>query len=110
MIYFFLLTFYKREDNIMNNRTVKKAALLAIESCGDYLSTEEIYNRVLSWYINTDVTDIETLAACAIRGYYYPKATYKEMLNAKEMFFPSLLNDNISIIQIESAQRDSIWM
>ena len=50
------------------------------------------------------------LAACALMGKdWYPGATYQDMLDAKEQWFPQNPYDEISIWEIEAAQHDAMW-
>lgn len=72
--------------------TVEAAVTLAMktfETNHIVSDTECIRQRVYSWYSHSDVTDPEILAACAIEGWWYPTATYQDMLNMKEEWFPS---------------------
>lgn len=72
--------------------------------------TNSIRSRVYSWYEHSDVTDPEILAACALSGKdWYPAATYKDMLEAYEYWFPSDPYENIPIWEIEAAQHDEFW-
>ena len=72
-------------------------------------NTECIRNRVYSWYSHSDVTDPEMLAACALLGTdWFPEATYKMMVDAKNYWFPKNPYDEISIWEIEAAQHDTI--
>ena len=72
--------------------------------------TNSIYKRVLSWYNNSDVVDPEMLAACALLGTdWFPEATYKMMVDAKNYWFPQDNYDEISIGEIEAAQHDTMW-
>lgn len=71
---------------------------------------KSVVNRVYSWYSHSDVTDPEILAACALMGKdWFPGATYQDMLDAKEWWFPKNPYDEISIWEIEAAQHDTIW-
>ena len=66
-------------------------------------NTESIRTRVYSWYNNSDVTDPEILAACALEGKdWYPGATYQDMLDAKNYWFPKNLYDEVPIWEIEA--------
>lgn len=93
--------------------TVEEAVSLAMKTfeANHIISdTECIRQRVYSWYSHSDVTDPEILAACAIEGWWWPAATYQDMLDAKEEWFPKNIYDEISIWEIESAQHDlSFW-
>jgi len=93
--------------------TVEAAVALVIENLkANHMkyNTEHIYNRIYSWYNHSDVTDPEILAACALMGKdWYPGATYQDMLDAKEWWFPQNPYDEISIREIEAAQHDSVW-
>ncbi len=72
--------------------------------------TKCIRNRVYDWYNNSDVTDPEMLAACALEGIdWFPGATYKLMLEMKERWFPKDPYDEIFIGDIEMAQADMAW-
>lgn len=65
--------------------------------------TASVRNRVYSWYNNSDVTDPEILAACALEGKdWYPGATYQDMLDAKNYWFPKNPYDEIPIWEIEA--------
>ena len=73
-------------------------------------NTECIRNRVYSWYSHSDITDPEVLAACALEGKdWYPEARYEDMLAAKDLWFPVDPGMEISIWEIEAAQRDIMW-
>lgn len=93
--------------------TVENAVTLVIEILETNhiaSNTDAIRNKVYSWYTHSDVTDSEILAACALEGKdWYPGATYQDMLNAKNWWFPQNPYDEISIWEIEAAQHDSIW-
>jgi hypothetical protein len=66
-------------------------------------NTESIRARVYGWYNNSDVTDPEILAACALEGKdWYPGATYQDMLDAKNYWFPKNLYDEVPIWEIEA--------
>lgn len=93
--------------------TVEAAVALVIEnleanriSC----NTECIRNRVLSWYNHSDIVDVEMLAGCTLMGRdWFPDATYQYMIDAKNWWFPQDPYNEISIWEIEAAQRDAIW-
>lgn len=71
--------------------------------------TESIANIIYDWYSHSDVTDPEILAACALEGIKWrPGATYQEMLEIKDFWFPAVSTD-ISIWEIEQAQHDFCW-
>ena len=93
--------------------TVENAVALVVENLeANHIAcnTECIRNRVYSWYNHSDVTDPEMLAACALMGKdWYPGATYQDMLDAKEWWFPKNPYDEISIWEIEAAQHDAMW-
>lgn len=93
--------------------TVEAAVSLAIEILETNhipSNTAALRNRIYTWYSHSDVTDPETLAACALEGKdWYPGATYQDMLNAKNWWFPQNSYDEISIWEIEAANHDSIW-
>lgn len=73
--------------------------------------TESIRARVYSWYNNSDVTDSEMLAACALEGMdWFPGASYKTMLEVKERWFPKNPYDEIFIKDIEIAQLIETWL
>lgn len=92
---------------------VEAAIVLVIENLEvNHIScdTESIRNRVYSWYSNSDVTDPEILAACALEGKdWFPGATYQQMLNAKEQWFLQNPYEEFSIWEIEAAQHDMMW-
>lgn len=74
--------------------TVENAVNLVIETleakhiCSD---SDSIRKRVYSWYNNSDVTDPQMLAACALEGKdWFPGATYEYMERAKEFWFPAI--------------------
>ena len=46
-----------------------------------------IYDRVYSWYVNTDITDPLMLAACAMEYGLYCYLSYNEMEATKEKYF-----------------------
>lgn len=93
--------------------TVEAAVVLVVdyyEANHITCNTDFIRNRVYSWYSHSDVTDPEMLAACALMEKdWYPGATYQDMLNAKEWWFPQSPYDEISIGEIEAAQHDAMW-
>lgn len=93
--------------------TVEAAVQLVIENLeANHIisNTESIRNRVYSWYTHSDVTDPEVLAACALEGKdWYPGARYEDMLAAKDLWFPVDYGMEISIWEIEAAQRDIMW-
>lgn len=95
--------------------TVEKAVKLAVDILEiNHImdSTENIRARVYSWYENSDVTDPEVLAACALMGIkWFPEATYETMINAKEYWFPTepYYYNETSIWDIEAAQQDILW-
>ena len=90
--------------------TAEKAIELAIyhfEINGISVDTGSICHRIYGWYNNTDVTDSEMLAACAIEGIdWSPNATYQLMIEAKDRWFPQEPFYNIPIWDIETAQYD----
>ena len=96
-----------------NYATVEKAVSLVVENLeANYITcnTDCIRDRVYSWYNNSDVTDPEVLAACALTGEnWHPGVTYQDMLDAKEWWFPQNPYDNIAIWEIEDALRDAMW-
>ena len=93
--------------------TVEEALVLAIELLdANYMSYDikQVRNRIYSWYSHSDVTDPEMLAACALNGEdWFLGATYEDMLDAKNYWFPADPKNEISIWEIESAQRDTAW-
>ena len=93
--------------------TVEKAVQLVIDNLeANHMVSDSnsIRQRVYSWYNHSDVTDPQILAACALEGKdWFPGATYKDMLIAKEMWFPQDTYNNISIWEIEAAQYDMFW-
>ena len=93
--------------------TVDMAVTMVFENFeANHITYDEksVINRVYSWYSHSDVTDPEILAACALMGKdWFPGATYQDMLDAKEWWFPKNPYDEISIWEIEAAQHDTIW-
>jgi len=93
--------------------TVEAAVVLAVETLETNhitCNTECIRAKVYSWYNNSDVTDPEVLAACALEGMdWFPGATYKLMLEMKERWFPKDPYDEIFIGDIEMSQKDTQW-
>lgn len=93
--------------------TVDAAANLAIEILeANHVScdSDSIYRRVFSWYVHSDVTDPEILAACALTEKdWYPEATYEDMIAAKEYWFPQNPYENIFVGENESVQNDELW-
>lgn len=79
------------------------------EFSGRVETTENIRNRVLDWYNNTDVTDVEMIAAAALHGSYSPSISYKDLTAAKEYYFPSEPN-KYSVGDFEKSYRDCLWM
>jgi len=56
---------------------------------GEIENSKTVFDRVTSWYDNTDVTDPEILAACALMGKsFYAGVTYADMLTARDYWFP----------------------
>ena len=81
-----------------------------LEANGIMSDTNSIRNRVLSWYIHSDIVDAEMLAGCALMGRdWFPGATYQYMIDAKNWWFPQDPYNEISIWEIEAAQHDAIW-
>lgn len=80
-----------------NYSTVEMAVRLVIENLeANHITetTDTIRARVYSWYNHSDIADPEVLAACALEGKsWYPGATYQQMLDAKEQWFPHFSND-----------------
>lgn len=93
--------------------TVDMAVTMVFENFeANHITYDEksVVNRVYSWYSHSDVTDPEILAACALMGKdWFPGATYQDMLDAKEWWFPKNPYNEISIWEIETAQRDIMW-
>ena len=93
--------------------TVENAVKIAIdifEAEHILVTTDSIRNTIYDWYEHTDVTDPEVLAACAIEGFrWYPGATYQEMLEIRDHWFPQDPYNEISIWDIEAAQYDMFW-
>ena len=93
--------------------TVDMAVTMVFENFeANHITYDEksVVNRVYSWYSHSDVTDPEILAACALMGKdWFPGATYQDMLDAKEWWFPKNPYNEISIWEIEAAQHDTIW-
>ncbi len=92
---------------------VEQATNLAIQLFeANYITINyaSVKDCVFSWYNNTDITDPEILAACALEGKnWFPGATYQQMLDAKEQWFPQNPYEEFSIWEIEAAQYDMIW-
>lgn len=92
--------------------TVEKAVDLVVrllEANNVTETNDTIRARVYDWYIHSDVTDPEVLAACALEGKWHPGTSYAEMLDYKEWWFPTDLYNEISIWEIEEAQHDALW-
>ena len=93
--------------------TVEAAVILVIdyyEANHITCNTDFIRNRVYSWYSHSDVTDPEILAACTLLGIdWFPEATYKMMVEAKNYWFPQDIENEFSIWEIEAAQHDAMW-
>ena len=71
--------------------------------------SECIRQRVYSWYSHSDVTDPEILAACAIEGWWYPAATYDDMLMMKEGWFPEDPYEEVHSWGFTTASYDMVW-
>ena len=79
--------------------TVKHAIDLVIDTLehnNKHIPYECIYERVQNWYNNTDVTDPEILAGCALFCDFYKDVTYADMLYMKEWWFPTEEEENYS--------------
>lgn len=74
-----------------NYTTVEAAVALVVENFEInhiVCDTKCIRNRIYSWYENSDVTDPEILAACALEGKDWSlNARYTDMLAAKQKWF-----------------------
>lgn len=92
------------------NEAVKLAARL-FEQEGIAVNNEAIENSAKEWYNHTDITDAEELAAAVWIGEYNPKITYGNILDLKEMLFPTepLEMQHFHIGEIEEAMRDEEW-
>lgn len=72
--------------------------------------TKSIYDKVYDWYCHSDVTDPEVLAACALEGEKWtPAASYQDMLEMRDYWFPKNPYDEIAIWEIEQARLDLEW-
>lgn len=84
----------------MRYTTVVAAAAIVenyYEASGITCDFDSIYKRVHDWYIHSDITDPEILAACALSGEWHPGTTYQDMLNAREKWFSIAPISEISI-------------
>lgn len=71
--------------------TVEKAVNLVVSTMfanGKQEDIDSIRARVYGWYANTDCTDPEVLAACALFGPYYADVKYRDMLDMRDWWFP----------------------
>ena len=88
--------------------TAEKAVDLVIsnyENNSIVYDVDTIRGYVYSWYLNTDVTDPEVLAACALEEEnWFSGASYKYMLEAKDKWFPTDPYAGAPIWEIEAAQ------
>lgn len=71
--------------------TAERAVDLAVKVAENHhmmCDTNSLRKRVYSWYNNTDVTNPEVLAACALTGVsYYRGATHMDMINMRNNWF-----------------------
>lgn len=97
----------------MSYLTVERAVELAVNVCeksGIVCDTNSIRNRVTSWYENSDVTDPEILAACALSGISWSNgATYFDMIRMKNDWFPQSYEEDIAAWEIAEANRDAYY-
>lgn len=73
--------------------------------------SDTIRARVESWYNNTDITDPEVLAGCALTGKsYFKGASYNWMLQARDWWFPQppVEMTNFAVWEIETAIHDML--
>lgn len=93
--------------------TAEKAVDLAIkvlENNGIVCNTHVIRERVYSWYNNTDVTDPEMLAACALSGVAWNSgATYFDMVRMKNDWFSQSYEEDIAAWEIAEANKDAYY-
>lgn len=93
--------------------TAEYATNLAIdtyEAEGIMINTNIVRQIVYEWYENTDITDPEVLATCALEGIHYtPTIDYMDILLLRDLYFPAEPYDNISIYEIEAAQYDAMY-
>ena len=76
-----------------NMNLIEQATKLAIEYFemkGLTMNTLIIKQRVLNWYIHSDIADAEMLAAAAIVDDYDLSYTYEDIISWKEFHFPEV--------------------
>jgi len=96
---------------MLNMEMIFEAVALAVEHFEiNHIpaDNESILTRVIDWYNHLDETDAETLAALAIDSAYHSGLTYNDIKEIRDYYFPDV-DDNISIEEIEMAQRDYLW-
>lgn len=116
---------------MMNTNLIENAVRLVVdlfEDEGIYESTESIRKRAIDWYNNTEIVDVEMLAAATITGSYQFGTSWDELISWKNFYFPStpieeattkiigfhfdemlLQYENFHISEIESAMEDLLW-
>lgn len=92
------------------NEAVELAARLFEQEC-IAIHNNTIRKRIEGWYNHTDITDAHELAVAAWLGDYNGKMTYDDILEVKEMIFPTepLELHNFHIGEIEEALNDAEW-
>lgn len=96
---------------MMNERLIAEAVEIVVE----YFESENIYEenttikkRAEEWYLNTEITDSETLAAVTMYGSFIPSIQINDIKQIKEYFFPSVPVEYVhfNIQEIEEALDD----
>lgn len=81
---------------MINYKLINKATEVAkntIKSLGSYESDKELSRRALNWYSNTEIVDIETLAAVILRGDFEPSIKINEIEFTRDFYKPILKMD-----------------
>lgn len=98
------------------NNTITRAEKIMndyLEVIGAPMPSAKVYEAVYAQYCNSDITDPYMLAAMAMRfGNDTPVMTIKSIINITGEYFPEVIygmGNEISIEEIEQAERDYIW-
>ena len=99
---------------MMNLRLIEET----IKLVNEFYAAENIYENnstlkksIIEWYCNTDITDVEMLAAVTMYGRFRAGLTWDDLLEIKEYFFPTVPIEysNYGIGEIEEALLDAFW-
>lgn len=99
---------------MVNMNLIKEAVDIAaklFEQENIAMNNDAIENRIVGWYNHTDITDAYELAVAAWLGDYNGKMNYEDVLEVKELMFPTepLEIHNYHIGEIEEAMKDAEW-